>query len=78
MPMSLLEQLESLNEESQEDEALLVQAARFTNWFLDTLEALNIDWEFIEGCPWIQFEATSSQLQCLMRAFSDITFEILE
>jgi len=73
MPMSLMEYLETV-----ENEELLVQAKDYTNWFLDTLDAMHVDWELIEGCPWIQFEIPSEQLQALMRAFSGVQYDLLE
>jgi hypothetical protein len=78
MPMSRIAFLESLNMEIEEDEILLVQARGYTNWFLDMLEAMGIDWELIEGCPWIQFEILSAQLRALMQTFSDVQFDLLE
>ena len=71
--MSLMQCIETV-----EDEELLVQAKDYTNWFLDTLDAMQIDWELIEGCPWIQFEIPSDQLRALMQAFSDVKYDILE
>jgi hypothetical protein len=78
MLMSLLACLETLELETREDEALLVQATHFTTEFVAVLDYLRIDWEFIEGCPWIQFEIPSNQLQALIRAFSGMKFEVLE
>ena len=73
-----MEYLEALDLETEADEILLVQAKDYTNWFLDTLEAMNIDWELIEGCPWIQFEISSEKLRALMKAFSDVKYDLLE
>ena len=78
MPMSLMEYIETLEYETVEDEELLVQAKDYTNWFLDTLDAMRVDWEFIEGCPWIQFEISSEKLRALMKAFSDVKYDLLE
>lgn len=76
--MSLMESLEFSDLETIEDEVLLVQATGYTSWFLDTLEAMNIDWELIEGCPWIQFEISSEKLRALMEAFSNVKYDLLE
>ncbi|HME54558.1 MAG TPA: hypothetical protein VKM55_20265 [Candidatus Lokiarchaeia archaeon] len=76
--MSLMEYLETLDLETEQDEILLVQAKDYTNWFLDTLDAMHLDWEFIEGCPWIQFEISSEKLRALMQAFSDVKYDLLE
>jgi hypothetical protein len=61
------------------DEILLVQATGFDNWFIDTLDALKIDWESIPNTPrWIQFEIPSQKLQWLIHTYSDVTLDILE
>jgi hypothetical protein len=61
------------------DEVLLVQATGYDNWFLETLDALKLDWESIPGVPgWIQFDVPSFKLQWLMHGHSDVTLEILE
>jgi hypothetical protein len=76
--MSLMEYIEAMEAETVQDEVLLVQATHYTNWFLDTLDTMEITWEFIEGCPWIQFETSSSKLQLLLQAFSDVKYDLLE
>jgi hypothetical protein len=61
------------------DEVLLVQATGFDKWFLDTLEAIKVEWETIPGVPrWIQFEIPSFKLQWLMHGYSDVTLEVME
>ncbi len=73
------EMYSSLETLPETDEILLVQATDFDRWFLDTLEALNIDWERIPDVPgWIQFEIPSFKLQWLMHGYSDVTLEIME
>ena len=76
--MSLMEYFEALDNETVEDEELLVQAKDYSNWFLDTLEAMHVDWEPIPGCPWIQFEISSDKLRALMQAFSDVNYDLFE
>jgi hypothetical protein len=69
----------SLEADYETDEALLVQATGFDKWFLDTLDALKVDWERIPDVPrWVQFEIPSFKLQWLMHAYSDVTLEIME
>jgi hypothetical protein len=61
------------------DEVLLVQASGFDKWFLETLEAIKVDYERIPGVPgWIQFEIPSFKLQWLMHGYSDVTLEVME
>ena len=62
----------------EEDEMLLVQVCAYTYWFTEMLDAMQVSWERIEGCPWIQFEVPSKVLQALMHAFTDVQFDILE
>jgi hypothetical protein len=61
------------------DEVLLVQAKGYDTWFLDTLEALKVEWERIPDVPgWIQFEIPSFKLQWLMHGYADVTLEIMD
>nr|MDO8109389.1 hypothetical protein [Candidatus Sigynarchaeota archaeon] len=62
-----------------EDETLLVQATNYNYWFLEMLDAINVPWEHIAGCGrWIQFEIPSEKLQMLMKAFSEVHYDVLE
>jgi hypothetical protein len=62
-----------------EDERLLVQATNYTYWFLEMLDAINVPWEHIPGCgSWIQFEIRSQELQMLMKAFTEVQYDVLE
>jgi hypothetical protein len=64
--------------ECEADEVLLVQATGHDGWFLDTLDALDVEWEAIAGVPrWIQFEIPSSKLQVLMCHYPDVTMDVL-
>jgi hypothetical protein len=66
------------HEECSHDEVLLVHATGYTGWFIDALEALEIAWESIDGCPsWIEFEIPSCYLQLLMNEFFEVYFDIL-
>lgn len=61
------------------DEVLLVQANGYDTWFLDTLEALKVQWERVPDVPgWIQFEIPSFKLQWLMHGYGDVTLEIMD
>jgi sarcosine oxidase delta subunit len=62
-----------------EDERLLVQATNYTYWFLEMLDAMNVQWEHIPGCGrWIQFEILSLELQMLMKVFTEVHYDILD
>jgi hypothetical protein len=64
--------------ECEADEALLVQATGHDGWFIDALDALDVEWEAIAGVPrWIQFEIPSSKLQVLMFHYPDVTIDVL-
>jgi sarcosine oxidase delta subunit len=62
-----------------DDERLLVQTTNYTYWFLEMLDAINVPWEHLPGCGrWIQFEIRSQELQMLMKAFTEVHYDILE
>jgi hypothetical protein len=61
----------------EEDETLLVHAANLTPSFLETLDEMEVAWEPIPGCPWIQMELASVELQILMEDFESVKFDIL-
>ncbi|NMC07975.1 MAG: hypothetical protein GYA24_22405 [Candidatus Lokiarchaeota archaeon] len=68
-----------LESQNETDEILLVQASGYDGWFLDTLEAFKVEYERIPGVPgWIQFEIPSFKLQWLMRAYADVTIEVMD